>query len=299
MRSIVVVVGYAAAGLAAIAAGAFAFAWFGSEARRNRVISVNVAPIAVATSPADIARGRYLYETRGCQQCHGANGAGRVVIDEGGLLVRAPNITPAVGTATSFFGPLDWVRLLRHGVKPDGRPALIMPSEEYARMTDREIGQLIGYVRSLPAVEGQTAEIQLPLTAQFLYAAGYMTDAAARIDHDAPAPAPIEPAVTAAYGDHVADICRNCHNAALSGGPIPLAPGTWPEAANLTPGEGGVMARYADEAAFAEMLRTGHRPDGTPIEVMPFGMLKKLDETDVAALHLFLTSLPPRKTGEL
>ena len=59
------------------------------------------------------------------------------------------------------------------------------------------------------------------------------------------------------------------------------------------------MARYADADAFSAMLKTGLRPDGTPIEVMPFGMLRKLDETDVAALHLFLTNLPARKTGEL
>ena len=43
---------------------------------------------------ASIERGRYLFASRGCADCHGANGAGHTFInDPNGLLVRGPNLT--------------------------------------------------------------------------------------------------------------------------------------------------------------------------------------------------------------
>ena len=45
------------------------------------------------------------------------------------------------------------------------------------------------------------------------------------------------------------------------------------------------------------MMKTGKRPDGTPIEVMPFGVLGKMTETDLDATWRFLKSLPARPAG--
>ena len=300
MRLILKILAAVAALMLLVVAGLAGFAWFGSEAKRNRVIAVDVAPVAIAISAEDLARGRYLFESRGCTDCHGRDGAGRVVVDDGaGLLVRAPNITSAVGTVASSLGPLDWVRVLRHGIKPDGRPLLVMPSEDYARMTDADLGSLIGYVKTLPPTEGEVPEIRLPLVVRFLYASGLMLDAAEKIDHTLPPPEPVAASDVVASGDYVANSCRGCHNPALSGGPIPGAPPDWPAAANLTPGPGGALAHYPTEASFAAMLKTGKRPDGTAVSpVMPFMSLKELDAGDITALYAFFKTLPPRKQGE-
>jgi TolB-like protein len=59
------------------------------------------------------------------------------------------------------------------------------------------------------------------------------------------------------------------------------------------PGDGNAMTRYADADAFARMFKTGTRPDGTPIKVMPFESLSKMNDTDIRALFLYLKSLPP------
>ncbi len=300
MRKILKIVGLVVVLLLVILAGLAGFAWFGSEAKRNRFVAVNVAPVAIALDPAGLARGRYLFESRGCADCHGRDGAGRVVVEDGsGFLVRAPNISSAVGTVASELGPLDWVRVLRHGLDANGRPLLIMPSEDYARMTDADLGSLIGYVKTLPPIEGQVPEIRLPLTVRFAYAVGWVKDAAEKIDHTLRPPASIDATDQVAAGDYVANSCRGCHNAALSGGPIPGAPPNWPAAANLTPGPGSAMAHYASEADFAAMLQSGKRPDGTAVSaVMPFGSLKALDAVDVAALYAFFKTLPPKQIGE-
>lgn len=300
MRKILAIAGVAVLALAALVAGLAGFAWFASERKLNRIVQVNVAEVAIPADAASLAHGKYLFESRGCTDCHGRDGSGKVVInDPSGLLVRAPNISSAVGTVATALAPLDWVRLLRHGVKPDGRPVLIMPSDDYARMTDADLGALISYVRSLPPVEGQVTEFRLPLVVRFLYAAGFVRDAAEKIDHTLPPPQPIAPTETVAYGDYVANSCRGCHNPALSGGPIPGAPPDWPAAANLTPGEGSAFAHYPDIEAFAAMLKSGKRPDGSAVStVMPFDSLKELNAADVAALYAFFRALPPKKQGE-
>jgi len=47
------------------------------------------------------------------------------------------------------------------------------------------------------------------------------------------------------------------------------------------------------------MLKTGKRPDGSPVStVMPFESTANLNDTDVKAIYAFLKTLPPRKPGE-
>ncbi len=284
-----------ALGAATLWAGAVA-----GEKKMRRLVDVQVAPIAVRDDAASIERGRYLFMSRGCTECHGVDGAGRTFIDDGkGMRVHAPNITLGPGSVVAGYGTDDWTRTIRHGVKPDGRPAIIMPSEDYARLTAADLAALVAYLRQMPPARGEPAEVRLPLPVKALYAAGMIRDAAEKIDHRLPPPAAVPDAVTTAHGAYVANACIGCHGAQLAGGKIPGAPPEWPAAANLTPGAGSAMARYADADAFAAMLRTGKRPDGSAVSpVMPFLALKELNDTDVRAIYLHLKSLPALATGE-
>jgi hypothetical protein len=45
-------------------------------------------------------------------------------------------------------------------------------------------------------------------------------------------------------------------------------------------------------------MHTGKRPDGSAVStVMPFGSLKVMNETDLAAVYAYLQTLPPRARG--
>ena len=154
------------------------------ERKMARRIDVAVAPVAFRSDAASIERGAYLFRSRGCGDCHGADGAGHVVVDDGnGLMVRAPDITPAPNGVVAAYTPADWVRTVRHGVKPDGRPLMIMPSEDYNRFVDADLAAVVAYVRQLPAATGAKAEIRLPMPVKALYAAGVFKDASEKIDH--------------------------------------------------------------------------------------------------------------------
>jgi mono/diheme cytochrome c family protein len=268
------------------------------ERKLERKISIPAAPVAVRSDPAWIEQGRYLFSTRGCADCHGANGGGKTVISEGAMLVTSPNITSGAHSVTTAYKIEDWVRTVRHGVKPNGHPILIMPSEDYNRLTDDDMGAIIAYVKQLPPVAGSAAIIRLPTPVKVLYAFGAIKDASEKIDHALPPSQPVAPEVSVAHGAYVANTCMGCHGANLSGGKIPGAPPTWPATANLTPGKGSVMGRYPSADLFMATLRSGRRPDGSAIStVMPFNSLKQMNDTDVLALYAYLKTLPPVETG--
>ena len=265
-----------------------------AEQKRNRYIDIKPRPVAYTTDAQTIERGRYLYASRGCTDCHGAQGTGREFVNDGkGTRIVGPNITPAGVVAR--YQPEDWNSVIRHGVKPNGRPLLVMPSEDYNRFTNDDLNALVSYVRQFKPQEGTQAVVELPRPAWVLYGLGAIPDAAARIDHQLAPSRPVPAGVTVANGQHVANMCIGCHGADLSGGKIPGGPPDWPAAADIRPGANSAdsaLARYPNAASFVAMLRTGKRPDGTPIQVMPFESLGQLSDVDAQALYLYLNAPP-------
>jgi mono/diheme cytochrome c family protein len=264
-----------------------------AEKKRDRYIDIKPRPVAYTTEAQTIERGRYLYASRGCTDCHGAEGTGREFVNDGkGTRLAGPNITAAGVVAR--YQPEDWNSAIRHGVKPNGRPLMVMPSQDYNRFTNDDLNALVSYIRQMPAQAGGHPEavVELPRSAWVLYGLGAIPDAAARIDHQLAPSRPVPAGVTLANGQYVANMCIGCHGADLSGGKIPGGPPDWPAASDIRPGTESAMARYPSAAGFVSMLRTGKRPDGTPIQVMPFESLGQLSDVDAQALYLYLNAPP-------
>lgn len=264
------------------------------ERKLARTIVVPESLLAVAPDPGRIEQGRYLFNTRGCSDCHGSQGAGRPVVEGGAMIVVSPNISPGQNSAIRNYRAADWVRTVRHGVKPDGTPVLIMPSEDFNRLTDADMAALLAYVGSLPPVAGAAGRVDLPAPVKIAYALGLLQDAAEKIDHQLPPPAPVLAEVSPAHGAYIVNGCISCHGARLAGGKIPGAPPSWPASANLTPGKGSVMPRYPTAELFMASLKSGKRPDGSAIsEVMPFVSFKQMNDTDLRAIYAYLKTVPP------
>src|SRR5258708_1672979 len=286
---------------AALLAG-IAFAgtlWLG-ERKLARVVDVRVVPVPYTKDAAAGRNGKYLFESRGCSECHGADGRGIVFIDNSqGMRVKSPSITRGSGGVVAAYGEGDWVRGIRHGVSPRGHALLIMPSEDYNRMSDADLAALVAYVRSLPNVAGGAAEVRLPVFLKALYGMGVFKDSSERIDHRLAPPASLPVATSPQHGGYAANLCAGCHGPFLAGGSVPGGPPDWPSAANLTPGEGSVMPRYDSPEKFVAMMRTGRRPDGTEVnKAMPFMTLRNMNDTDLNAIYAYLKTLAPRRAGE-
>jgi mono/diheme cytochrome c family protein len=264
------------------------------ERKLARTVDIRVVPVPFAKDAASLKLGKYLYESRGCGECHGPDGHGLAFIDEpGGIYVKAPNITSGPGGVVHGYTEGDWVRAIRHGVNPRGHALLAMPSEDYNRLNDNDFAALVAYARSLPPVAGDAAVFRLPLLVRALDGAGIVKDAAEKIDHRLPPSAVVPVAATVEHGTYVANMCVGCHGPALRGGPIPGAPPGWPPAVDLTPSPGGAMAKYDTADKFIAMMRSGKRPDGSAVSaVMPFASLRNVNETDLNAMYAYLKSLP-------
>lgn len=283
----------------ALVAGGVLFA--GTQLAQHKLQRRVSVPAYTLAEPDDVAaldRGKYLFNSRGCAECHGVNGAGRVFVNDGkGVLIKAPNITTGTGGVTASYSASDWERTVRHGVKPDGRPVFIMPSEDYNRLTDADVAALVAYARRLAPATGSGAQVELPVPVRALYGFGAIKDAAEKIDHALAPAKPVPSIVSVEHGAYVANMCIGCHGPGLSGGKIPGGPPDWPPAANLTSGEGSAMVRYADVTALAAMFKSGKRPDGSALRVMPFASLRELNDVDVQALYMFLQTVPARAAG--
>jgi len=281
---------------AGIAAGAAVLL---SERKMHRMVDVRMTSMNLTSVDANRERGEYLFVTRGCSECHGERGEGKVMIDDrqAGFYVHSPNLTRGGGGAAATYSDSDWVALLRHGVKPNGTPAFIMPSEDYAQMADEDVAALVAYIRNMAPSAERKVELRLPLMMKALYAFGVIKDAAEKIDHTKPAPARV-PEDMHAHGEYISKTCIGCHGQDYAGGQIPGAPPNWPAAANLTSAtESAMSTRYGSLEQFRQMMRTGKRADGTSIGVMPFESLRAMSDAELDALFGFLKTLQPKTSG--
>ena len=119
-----------------------------------------------ARADDQIARGEYLVHIMGCNDCHTAGtflgkpdaehplAGGDVGLSVPGLGVRwAPNLTPDEPTGLGQWSDADIIKAIRAGVDPTGSKLFpMMPSGNYAVLTDADAGAIVAYLRTLPPV---------------------------------------------------------------------------------------------------------------------------------------------------
>lgn len=271
-------------------AGLFAVAWGVTGKGMSRTYTVNDPPLRADASAEALARGKHLFDTRGCGDCHGPQGAGRVLLDDPVLgRIVPPNLTRSLRNPAFTDDAL--AAAIRHGIRPDGTPLLIMPSGEFANLDDADVSALIAYMRSLPASDNDPGTNMVRPMGRVLYTLGKLPlFPAETIDH-APRTrqAPVA-AITPDYGHYVAQSCTGCHGADLAGG-IVVIPGK-PASANLTPHPNG-LARWS-EADFLRVMRTGQRPDGSNVDpLMPWAVYNNMNDVELRAVWTYLRSIDP------
>lgn len=282
------------AGLIGLVVLVAAVGYFASERRMNKTYEITVAPVAIPSDEASLEEGRRLTAIRGCNDCHSGDFGGRVLIDDPALgTIYTANLTSGEGSATKGYATEDWVRAIRHGVSSDGRSLKIMPSNEFAALSDEQVGQIIAYLGTVPTVDRVWPESEVGPLGRALLVAGQLPVLlpAEGIDHAVAAPVRIEPVASAEYGAYMITTCIGCHQPDLTGGALPGAPPDAPPASNLTPA--GHLANWTYEE-FANTLRTGVTPEGKVLDpsVMPWPMTLEMTDVELEALWLHLTSLP-------
>jgi mono/diheme cytochrome c family protein len=286
-------------GVVVILAGVgYALAYASTQNRLEKIYNIPIDKLAlvIPTDAASIERGKHLVTgIAQCLDCHGQDLGGKEMLNSPGIVVlNSANITPGKGSVVADFSDADWVRVLRHGLRPNGKPVEFMPAQLFAKMSDSDLGSVIAYLKTIPPVDRPTLPNQYFPIGRILFATGQVGALAAEvIDHDAPPPAAIPVGQTVAYGEYLATIggCSDCHHADYAGGDIAgAAPGT-PKSKNITPT--GIGTWTDDD--FIKAMRTGTRPDGTIINTfMPWPYIGQLTDEELKALHMFLKTLPSK-----
>lgn len=285
----------------ALVIGGAAFAGFHVYrfgASMEKVYDVPVPAVTVSTDPAVLARGLHLSDAvAGCtnEDCHGADLGGGKKMEFGPLgTITGPNISK--GGLGAAYSPGELFRLIRHGLKKDGRSVRFMPSNEMGWLPDSDIVAVISYLSSLPPVTKPNGPTELGALAKILDRLEMLPlDVARKIDHQNPEVGG-PPAATAEYGRHLAKLCTGCHGPKLSGGPIPGAPPELPIPSNITPDASGIKGwGYED---FDRLLVAGVRKNGKKLDpFMPIPGFGKMDETEKKALWAYLSTLAPLPFG--
>jgi mono/diheme cytochrome c family protein len=257
-------------------------------------------PLPAAADLEAIARGKHLVARNGCDGCHGVDLAGGIMLDDPAIgSIRGPNLTKGRGGLAANYAMADWDRIVRHGVKPDGSPA-VMPSQDFFSLSDAELSDIAAYIRSVPAVDAEVPRSSFGPIGKVLVALGKFPLAAehqtAAAEH---ASRPPETANTAEFGAHLAALCVTCHRADFAGGPIVSGPPNWPPAANLTAHATGLGDwSYAD---FERAITEGVRKDGRQLREPMTALLpaaRAMLPAERRALWTYLRSLPARATPQ-
>jgi mono/diheme cytochrome c family protein len=258
----------------------------------GRTYDVPLVPIAVPTDSASVAEGARLAATRGCPSCHGARLEGRVVFEARGVArVVAPNLTRAVRE----HSVAELARVIRHGVRRDGRSVFVMPSAAFAGLSDADLGRLIAFLGTVPPVDGPGYELTVWPRGRVGLATGKFKPVAAGIDHAAvgrEAPGAADGATERralarnprVLGGYVArTTCAECHGADLRGDPSIGGPGL------------EVVGGYS-LADFTTLLRAGVASGGRELSMMTATARERfvhLTDAEVLGLYLYLRALRP------
>jgi len=270
------------------------------QLRLKKTYSSSPQPVKIPTDEESLEEGKRIFQYRGCEACHGEELQGLVYLDNPAIgEVITPNLTNGEGGIGNDRSGLDLIRAIRYGLRPDGTPLLFMPSTEFYYLSDQDLGLIMAFIQSRPAVDNQPDPSELS-TSGFI--AMNLTKAitflpAELIPHNEDPPPPPEPGLTEEYGEYLALSCPVCHGLTLSGGEIPGFPPEWPATGNLTPGKGSRLKSWG-EAGFREIIREGEK-HGRAIhpDYMPWTSYRHMSDLELRAAYLYLLSLTPKDFG--
>lgn len=302
MRRVLRISGYAAAGLIVLVLIVLTGAYGFSQPQFDRLYTVDPAPLeAAGGGPAEelISRGRHIVRTRGCVDCHAEDlGGGPMSEDFLVGTLWATNLTSGEGGVAGAYRERDWVRAIRHGVGPDYKPLMFMPSHEFWVIGDDDMAAMIAYLESLPPVDRVIPPVKAGPLARALFLAGKMPLVPAKlIEHDAPRPVTPPEGTTVEYGGYLASGCIGCHGFRMSGGPIPGAPPGFGVPSNITPDEETGLGSWS-YSDFERAMREGVSRDGRTLDpTMPVQFTKEFTDLELEAIWKYLESLEPLPFG--
>ena len=266
--------------LLALGLVAYGCVYLRSQQILTRTYAVPRTTLQVPGGSDAVAAGQRLATLIGCYgMCHGRDAEGRVMFEDR-LVARF--VAPSLGLAVRRYSDAELDGLIRHGVRPDGRSLVVMPSQSYQALDDADLGRIIAFLRSLPPrPAGTSLGTELYPLGRLGVALGELQPAAQMVVEAVPPP----PATGGdGRGRYLARIaCGPCHAPDLRGESNP----------DFTSPNLQVARGYSSEA-FTTLLRTGVALGGRELRTMSPAARKHLallEDDEIADLYAYLHTL--------
>jgi cytochrome c553 len=274
--------GAALVALLLVAVLGYAVIYAMSEYTLRRTYPVPRVTLSVPTDADSIREGERLATLRGCMNgCHGKRGEGAVMFDMPMIArIVAPNLTAAVRRLSDE----QLVGVIRYGIKPDGRSAIVMPAQAFGLMNDADLGRTIAFLKTLPPADGPAGQVTLGPLGRIGIALGELHDVRQEIEAALPPPAGAD--AQAETGRYLArSICGECHGTGLRGDSNP----------DFTSPNLRIVLAYSPDA-FTDLMRNGKALGGRELKVMSGiarAHLSRLTDDEIAALYAYLHDVVP------
>lgn len=243
-----------------------------SEWKMRRTHDAPLMPLR-AQFAADPIAGEHMARVVGCWAgCHGDEGQGGADQIEGIHRNTAPTLSQVVPQYTDE----ELARLIRYGVKRDGRSAVGMNAAVLWPISDQDLLNIIAHLRRQPVRPPVPRDHQLTFRGRFALVTGSWKISADQVDRSAPrwGEQPLDDAF--ARGRYLASIvCSECHGADFDGSPLEGGPSL------------AILAIYEPDQ-FRHLLRTGKPIDGRDLPKMDWMPDVGFTDAEISDLYHFL-----------
>jgi cytochrome c553 len=243
-----------------------------SEWRMRRSHDAPLLPLRARAAPDAIA-GEHMAKVVGCWAgCHGMAGEGGADHIEG--IHR--NTAPTLSQVVPQYSDEELARLIRYGVKRDGRSAVGMYAAVLWPLGDQDLVNIIAHLRRQPVRPPVPRRHELTFRGRLALVTGSWKVSADQVNRSAPrwGELPLDDAF--ARGRYLASIvCSECHGADLNGSALEGGPSL------------AILAIY-DPDQFRDLIRTGRPIDGRDMPKMSWLADVDFTEQEIEDLYVFL-----------
>ena len=232
-----------------VAAGVAAAAWLlwifylylASEAVIERRYTLPSSLVHASTDADALVQGKHWMIVAGCFGCHGDDLKGRVLKINPYLTIQSGDLVAFAAANTD--GDLE--RAIRHGLTPDAKPMWIMPSDTFAYMREKDVEDVIAYIRAMPRRTAPPRATRFDWNARKAIVAEDLVPKSPKAD-EILSPADEGPRYDG--GRYLTSIaCAQCHGGDLTG--------------SVTAPDLNIAAKYT-RTQFFQLLYQGHSPHG-------------------------------------
>jgi len=243
-----------------------------SEWRLRRSHDAPLLPLRARSAPDPVA-GEHMAKVVGCWAgCHGNVGEGGADVIEG--IHR--NTAPTLSRVVPLYSDEELARLIRYGVKRDGRSAVGMYASVLWPLGDQDLVNIIAHLRRQPVLPPVPRRHELTFRGRLALVTGRWKVSADQVDRSAPrwGELPMDDAL--ARGRYLASIvCSECHGADFNGSTLEGGPSL------------AILANYQPEQ-FRSLIRTGRPIDGRDMPKMSWMAAVDFTEQEIDDLYAFL-----------